>query len=118
MAHWSRYVFRLGLVGLVSAWLLALWLAISGQDIKTLEEVANGAVVKLGAGGGMLFMACGFVLLAFDISGLRRTWNQLDNATRWLATFALVIGHFGTAYLVYFLMRKRFFADEPQLSAQ
>ena len=112
MQHWSRYVFWLGLFGICVMFLSLVASTAAGLAPGSAIESGHGNLLRVGAFGGMLFIFCGIVLLAVVISGLRRIWGQLDNATRWLAIFTLAIGHFGTSYLVYFLMRRRFFGPD------
>jgi hypothetical protein len=112
MQHWSRYVFWLGLCGICMMFLSLVIITASGVEPANVIQAGYGYVMHVGGSGGMLFILCGIVLLAVVVSGLRRIWSQLDNATRWLAIFTLVVGHFGTSYLVYFLMRRRFFSPD------
>jgi hypothetical protein len=111
--HWSRHVFRAGLAGFSGFLLLAVYLAVLDPATKQLQVIGNELPVRVGGFGGTLFILCGIVLLAVDVSGLRRTWSELDKSTRWLVAFALLIGHFGTSYFVYYLLRDRFFGPRP-----
>ena len=117
MQHWSRYVFWLGLCGICTMFLSLVVTTAAGVKPAEVIHSGYGDLVRVGGFGGVLFISCGIVLLAVVVSGLRRIWGQLDNATRWLAIFALAVGHFGTSYLVYFLMRRRFFSPDSALAS-
>ncbi len=113
MNHWSRHVYRAGLGGFSCFALLVAYVGVLDPDPRQFQMIASHLPARVGQIGASLFILCGFVLLAVDISGLRRIWSDLDKSTRWLATFSLLIGHFGTSYLVYYLLRDRFFPSRP-----